>query len=198
MSLVKRAADFIYTVRFLTLLVTKFEDTEAFKAGIIDASGNKIKPFDMSISANKTAYQTYYTPFHRLVFNIKKIIGSIPGGSSTIASYAAALYLIKEHYHVSDANIARGLRSIGIDPTPDTTINEWFVVEGGRLTPGRYRLNTAKMITPTFDEMAIPKDYVRVDTNVYPVGKLFGVNVYEVTHVKTGAPVFVTVEDLRA
>lgn len=199
MSLVKRAADFVYTIRFLTLLVTKFEDTEAFKAGIIDASGNKIKPFDMDVATNKAAYQSFYTPFHRLVFNIKKLLAKVPAGATTIASYAAALWLMKEHYGVGDKTLAKGLAKLGIDPSSFIVeSNQWFVMEDNQLTPGRYRLKTAKTITPTFEELALPKDFVRVGASTYPVGHIFGVAIYEVVHIKTGKTIVVTVEDLQA
>ena len=39
MGILKSAADVVYTIRFLKLLVTKFEETDAFKYGIIDADG---------------------------------------------------------------------------------------------------------------------------------------------------------------
>jgi hypothetical protein len=83
----------------------KFEDTEAYKAGIIDASGNRNKAYDFSTVRNRELYSDYYTPFHRLVFNVKKLMAKIPGGGSRIATYAAALYLLKEKYGVSDKHI---------------------------------------------------------------------------------------------
>ena len=43
MGMIKRAADLVYTFRFLTLLVTPFEKTEAFKLGILDKNGKKLK-----------------------------------------------------------------------------------------------------------------------------------------------------------
>ena len=64
MGMIKRAADLVYTFRFLTLLVTPFEKTEAFKLGLLDAKGKKLKKA-------KTAEEKYaYTPFHRFVFNV--------------------------------------------------------------------------------------------------------------------------------
>ena len=36
------------------------------------------------------------TPLHRLVFNLKKIIGMVPFGKTAFASYAVALLLLKE------------------------------------------------------------------------------------------------------
>ena len=42
MGILKSAADLVYTIRFLKLLVTPFEKMGAFKAGIIDKDGKKI------------------------------------------------------------------------------------------------------------------------------------------------------------
>ena len=38
-----RAIDLFVTYRFLRLLTTPFEDTDAFKLGIIDDKGNRVK-----------------------------------------------------------------------------------------------------------------------------------------------------------
>jgi hypothetical protein len=43
MGMIARAGDLLYTFRFLTLLVTPFERTNAYKFGIIDKSGKRIK-----------------------------------------------------------------------------------------------------------------------------------------------------------
>ena len=43
MGIVKRAADLVYTFRFLKLLVTSFENTDAYKLGLIDNKGKKLK-----------------------------------------------------------------------------------------------------------------------------------------------------------
>ena len=91
-GVLKRAGDLVYTFRFLKLLITSFEDTEAYKLGLIDAKGKRIK------KAETSDERAAYTPFHRLVFNIKKLIAKAPGGSTKIASYAAALYLLKEKF----------------------------------------------------------------------------------------------------
>ena len=39
-----RAIDLFVTYRFIKLLVTPFEKTEAFKLGIIDETGNRVMP----------------------------------------------------------------------------------------------------------------------------------------------------------
>lgn len=87
--------DTVYTYRFLKLLVTPFNKTEAFKLGLIDASGRRTdKP--VSSSAERAAFNL----FHRLVFNLKRLMNAFPGGNTRIASYAAALALLREQYNV--------------------------------------------------------------------------------------------------
>ena len=67
-GLLSRAGDMFYAFRFLKLLVTPFEKTKAFEMGLIDKNGKKIK------KAELPAEKATYTIFHRLVFNIKKIL----------------------------------------------------------------------------------------------------------------------------
>ena len=86
MGIIKRAGDLVYTFRFLKLLTTPFEETEAFKVGIIDKDGNRDKDFKLNTMDNRDKYKEYYTPFHRLVFNVKKIMAKAPGGSTRLAS----------------------------------------------------------------------------------------------------------------
>ena len=88
MGILKRAGDLLYTFRFLTLLVTPFDKTKAFEEGIIDADGKRIKTY----KKDTEAYKEYYTPFHRLVFNVKRLMAKVPGGGSRLASYACLLY----------------------------------------------------------------------------------------------------------
>jgi hypothetical protein len=177
--------------------VTKFEDTDAYRVGIIDADGKRRKDFDRSTQQGRDDFANYYTPFHRIVYNIKRLMAKVPGGSSRIATYAAALYLIKEQYGVSEKNIEKGIREAGIDPT-DFMIeqNTWFVLQDGRLTPGSYKLKNDKVLNSTFDDIVKARDYVRVAENAYPVGTIFGLNIYEAVHTKTNQKVYVTVAEL--
>ena len=86
-----KISDIIFTYSFLKRLVTPFNKTRAYELGIIDERGAKLK--DPKTKEELDSYST----FERLVFNIKKIIERLPGGKSKIASYAAALFLIREH-----------------------------------------------------------------------------------------------------
>ena len=197
MGIIKRAGDLVYTFRFLRLLTTSFEDTEAFKLGIIDKDGKRQKSFTLDNMEDRDNYRNYYTPFHRLVFNIKKIMAKAPGGGSKLASYAAALFLLKEKFSMSQGKILEALDVLDIDETDFLTEHsEWFVLEDTRLSPGSYKVLTNKLINDTMDEMVNARDKVRVSNDCYPVGEIFGINIYEVTHMRTNKSIYVSVGEL--
>jgi hypothetical protein len=85
--------DLILVYQFIKRLSLPFEETEAYKLGIIDSDGKNIKP---SRTFKSREEKNAYGYFDRLVFNVKKLIEKLPGGKSRLASYAAALFLIKE------------------------------------------------------------------------------------------------------
>lgn len=85
--------DLLYAYQFLRRLITPFEKTDAFKLGIIDKDGNNlIKRKDFTNDDQKNAY----TYFNVLIFNLKKLLGKLPFGKTSLASFAAALVLLKE------------------------------------------------------------------------------------------------------
>ena len=67
-----RAIDLFVTYRFIRLLTTPFEKTDAFKLGIIDKDGNRTDK-----KLYKIEEKNAYTILHKLVFNIKKIFKSV-------------------------------------------------------------------------------------------------------------------------
>tara|TARA_R110001592_G_scaffold34201_3_gene117643 strand:- start:729 stop:1328 length:600 start_codon:yes stop_codon:yes gene_type:complete len=197
MSIIKRAGDLVYTFRFLRLLTTAFEDTEAFKLGIIDKDGKRDKKFTLNTSENRSKYKDYYTPFHRLVFNIKKIMAKAPGGGSKLASYATALYLLKEKFGISDQKINQCLEAHGLDQLDFLSESSgWFVLEDGRLSPGVYKVLNDKVLNDTIDEIVNKRDNIRVSNECLPVGDMFGINIYEVKHVRTNKNIYVSIGEL--
>lgn len=197
MGIVKSAADLLYTFRFLKLLVTPFEETEAYKAGIIDENGKKRKDFDKNTMDNRKAYADHYTPFHRLVYNVKRFLSNAPGGSSRIASYASALYLIREQFGVSEEDLKRGLMEAGYDPSDLLTEdNQWFMLKDQMLSPGIYRSKHPKCLNNGFDELVKTYDKIRIEEQSYPVGQIFGLNIYEAIHMPTRQKIYVTAGDL--
>lgn len=87
---------------FIRRLSTPFREWEAFKLGIIDENGEILKKRkDLLTKRERDAFGVY----DLLVLNIKKVLAKIPGGSTRLGSYAAALYLIREWNHFSDSSI---------------------------------------------------------------------------------------------
>lgn len=191
MGVLKRAGDLVYTFRFLKLLVTSFENTEAYKLGLIDDKGKRLRRPETS--DEKSAY----TPFHKLVFNIKKLIAKAPGGSTKIASYAAALYLLKEKFSISDKQLKEAIEYAGLDPLDFLAENtQWFVLEDKRLSPGSYKVLNDKVINSTLEEMVYKRDMITVGEDCYPVGDVFGLDIYEVTHTRSKQLIYVSIGEL--
>lgn len=91
--------DLYLVYQFLRRLTTPFEEWDAYKASIIDKDGNILKKKnDRKTNAEKDAFGT----FDLMVLKLKKLLGKLPGGESKIASYAAALWLIREWNHFSE------------------------------------------------------------------------------------------------
>jgi hypothetical protein len=94
-----RIIDNLIAIRILRKLITPFDQTEAYKLGIIDARGiNLIK----SVSFTHPEQRDAYTYLDRLVFNVKKIINRLPGGEGKMKNLVAAMFLVKEYYESKD------------------------------------------------------------------------------------------------
>ena len=92
-----RAFDTFITYKIISNLVTDWDDFPAFEHGIIDKNGKLLRKSNTLKTKDE---KDSYTLFHRLVFNLKRLIQKLPGGSSKLASYAAGLFLIKEEIDV--------------------------------------------------------------------------------------------------
>ena len=165
MGILSRAADLGYAFRFLKLLTTKWEKLEAYKLGIIDKRGRNLKKAkELKTPEEKSAY----TIFHRLVFNVKRLIQLVPGGKSTIGSYAAALFLIKEHTGMSEKKIEEVLKE-ALEGNLEDPITEssWFIKEG-YLNPGIYILTKDIVSMNTGEPIALKNSKVQVDNFTSP------------------------------
>ena len=193
MGILKRAADLGYTFRFIRLMVMDWKDWDAYKLGIIDENGKRDKTVKLDNDEKKSAY----TPFIRLAANIKRLVAKIPGGGSKLGSFASALYLVKEKANLSE----KGLKSICekcdievLDFLNEN--NEWFLLEDKQLSPGVYRVNNPKLLNKSCSELVWAKDQIRIKDDCFPVGDVFGVDIYEAVHIKTNQEVYVTASEL--
>jgi len=193
MGLLKKAADTVYAFRFIRMLVLDWKDWDAYKAGIIDENGKRVK----SVKIDNLEKSSTWTPFIRLCANIKRLVSKAPGGGSRLGSFAAALYLIKEKTGMTDKQLKQICEKVGIESLDFLNENsEWFLVEDKQLSHGVYRLRDSKVLNSTIEEMCKAKDQIRILEDCYPIGDVFGVDIYEATHMRTNQKVYVTIREI--
>jgi len=93
MSLLKSAGNIYFAYQFLTKLTTPFDKTDAFRLGIIDEKGKVLKKRSKLKSQEE---KEAYTITDTMIFNLKKLLAKVPGGRTRFATFAAALFLLKE------------------------------------------------------------------------------------------------------
>lgn len=91
--------DLFLVYSFIKRLATPFNEWDAYKEGVIDDRGNIILP---KKNRDTIKQRKSLGHFDLLVLKLKKLLEKVPGGRSRIASYAAALWLIKEHQMFTD------------------------------------------------------------------------------------------------
>jgi hypothetical protein len=191
-GIISRSADLFYAFRFLKLLTTPWDKMSAYELGVIDGTGKVLKKPSERTNEDKAAY----TVFHKLVFNVKRLLGKLPFGQTKLASYAAALFLIKEHTGMSEDRIRKTIEQIFDEPI-DATISEntWYESDSG-LSQGVYVLRSDVVSPITGDTIAKENSKVVVENTTPPVTRFLGQNIYEVLHVKTKQKIYITNGDI--
>jgi len=188
---ISRAADVFYAFRFLRLLTTPWDKTNAFRYGIIDANGKRIKTKKIQFPHEKAVY----TIFHKIVFNLKRLLNKVPAvGKTKLASYAAALFLIKENTNMSEKQIRKIMDQVELDLDWDNLPiqeNTWFQSIDGNLNPGVYTLVNDIASPDTGDMIAQSNTRIRVEETTEPSGEFLGCSFYKVLHQKTGQEIFI-------
>ena len=199
-----RAIDLFVTYRFIKLLVTPFEKTEAFKLGIIDEKGTRTlepgtnKPTTLRTIEERNAY----TVLHKLVFNIKKIFSKVPGLRTKLGTYAAALFLLKDTFKESvddpdvfEKEFMKYLKEQGYEI--DNTVSEEVIGFGEILPKGEYVLAN-DILSKEEEELTAKKgDKVVAYDDEAPIDTILGVDIFPVVHLKTKEKIYVGLEDLN-
>lgn len=182
MSILKRAADTVYAFRFLRLLVMPWKKTKAYKLGLIDDDGRRIR------SPETSEEKAAYTFFHRLVFNLKRLINLVPGkGPRTLASYASALYLIKEYLNQDESKLLEALEF-----NSDTILED--LEQNGLIENRRYQLNKDIIIhSKQFDLVAPSGSIVTIKE---AKDAFSGITIYEAIHTLSNKKIYVTEYDI--
>lgn len=199
-----RAIDLFVTYRFIKLLVTPFEKTEAFKLGIIDEKGKRsLEPgTDKPTTLRTIEERNAYTVLHKLVFNIKKIFSKVPGLRTKLGTYAAALFLLKDTFKESvddpdvfEKEFMKYLKEQGYEI--DNTISEEVIGFGEILPKGEYVLAN-DILSKEEEELTAKKgDKVVAYDDEAPIDTVLGVDIFPVVHLKTKEKIYVGLEDLN-
>ena len=200
-----RAIDLFVTYRFIKLLTTPFNRTEAFKLGIIDKDGNRILQPNSTQPAVELAtaqLQNAYTVLHKLVFNIKKIFEKVPGLRTKVGTYAAALFLLKDTFkeHVEDPDVfekefMKYLKENDVEF--DDSISEEVIGFGDILPKGEYVL-VNDILNKEEEELSAKKgDKVIAFEDEPPIDTVLGVEIFPVIHDKTKEKIYVSLEDIK-
>ena len=205
-----RAIDLFVTYRFIKLLVTPFDKTEAFKLGIIDEKGNRVRPprdpktnILPAIEPLRTSEEkNSYTILHKLVFNIKKIFGKVPGLRTKLGTYAAALFLLKDTFKESvddpdmfEKEFMKYLKEQGYEI--DDSISEEVIGFGEVLPKGEYVL-VNDILSTEEEELPAKAGYkVVAFKDEAPVDTVLGVEIFPVVHMKTKEKIYVSLEDIK-
>ena len=129
-----RFVDSLIDYRILKMLVVPFENTDAFKQGIVDKNGKELKKMS---ELNTVAERDAYTILNRLVFRLKRIINKVPIENKKFLNLAAAYSLIKEHYDAGREPInfeEMFLDRLQSDLTEETILIESFFNDKTTLT----------------------------------------------------------------
>ena len=190
-----RAIDLFVTYRFLKLLVTPWKKQEAYKQGIIDANG---KTLIKSRDSTKEDQRQAFTLLHRLVFNCKRILSKIPFVRSQLGTYAAALFLLKEHYKIEklpEAEVTKYLLENKLIDLNDS-ISEEVIGFGNMLPAGEYKLKD--QVTADDDEIdAQEGDIVTALEDTPPSDRILGVDIFPVVHQKSNKKIYISLEDIN-
>ena len=199
-----RAIDLFVTYRFIKLLVTPFEKQEAFKLGIIDKDGNRIKKpgTNKGTDLNTIDEKNAYTILHKLVYNIKKIFGKGPGLRTKLGTYAAALFLLKATFkeHVEDPDMfekefMKYLKEQGYEI--DDSISENVIGFGEVLPKGEYTLVNDILNKEEEELTAKSGDKVIAYEDEAPVDTILGIDIFPVIHIKSQEKIYVGLEDIK-
>ena len=202
-----RAIDLFVTYRFIKLLVTPFDKMPAYKLGIIDKDGARVMEKTVSRGMQPTLLRTdeeksAYTVLHKLVFNIKKIFGKVPGLRTKLGTYAAALFLLKDTFKESvddpdmfEKEFMKYLKEEGYEI--DNTISEEVIGFGEVLPKGEYIL-VNDILNSEEEELTAKKgDKVVAFDDEAPLDTILGIDIFPIVHVKTQEKIYISLEDIK-
>lgn len=179
--------------KFIRLLVTPFDETDAFKLGVINNRGKVL----IHVKNMTDKQLESFSLFNRLVFNIKKLIELVPGGKTKIGSYAAALFLLREQLDsdgvlIMEKSFLNYLKDV--EALESTYLEEQYLPEE-MLSQGNYKLVNS-MLDIKGEQISKGTVVVAIKS-LKPLARVLGVDVFQlqVGH-STGKMVVVSRDDI--
>ena len=143
-----------------------------------------------------------YTILHKIVYNIKKIFGKVPGLRTKLGTYAAALFLLKDTFkeHVEDPDMfekefMKYLKEQGYEI--DDSISENVIGFGEVLPKGEYTLVNDILNKEEEELTAKSGDKVIAYEDEAPVDTILGIDIFPVIHIKSQEKIYVGLEDIK-
>jgi len=198
------AIDLFVAYRFIRILTTPFEKSDAFKFGIIDKKGNRIKKENSSkpaVELTTGELKNSYTILHKLVFNIKKIFAKVPGVKTKVGTYAAALFLLKDTFkeNFEDPRFIEKtfLEYLKENYEIDDSISEEVIGFGEILPKGEYILQSDILSRQSEDIIAKKGDKVFATQDTSPTDTILGIEIFSVIHEKSKETIYISLEDIK-
>lgn len=193
-SQLNEQVDMLVAYKFIKILTTDFEDTDAFKMGIIDKDGNILKKRKDLKGDERTAY----TIFHTLCWNLKKIMMKVPGVRSKLGSYATALFLLKEQHNKDNEKGGNLLVERILERLTDTNRDVDVLFENTfepTMKPGVY-VACQEIVTPSFETIQ-EGEIIIVGNEKLPLTELVSIPLYTAVHLDSGEEVIISRESVE-
>jgi hypothetical protein len=167
--------DLYIVYRILRRLTQPFTEWEAYKLGVIDAEGNILKKSNDRLKMDE---KESFTKFDLMILKLKKLLATLPMGKTRLASYAAALWFLKEEKRLTEDNLQEEFEKFCIKEKMLTEakvdkheMGGYVVIDGyvfkdsgkqGRSTYGRYTIKDPNYVKDP-KEIGMHRNYRRPD-----------------------------------
>jgi|TARA_B110000467_G_C18338104_1_gene500241 hypothetical protein len=184
-----RAVDTYITYQFIRILTLKWEEMPAYKYGIIDDKGKLLRKYS-TLRTNDE--KDSYTIFHRVVWNLKRILEKLPFGRTKLASYAAGLFLLKEKVD-SKSQLENNFKDFLLEEGLDSLIEKEILkieLNDSVIKKGEYVL-----LINNFNQKE--GDIIEVIEDTTPSHNIFGMDVYSAKLKKSGEDIMFSKNDVK-
>ena len=182
--------DTFVAYKFIKILTTPWEKTDAFKLGLIDKKGNPlVKRSELKTDKQKKTY----TIVHVLIWNIKRLLDKLPMTRSKLGSFATALWLLKDKKVIKKKDTIESafIEYAGLK-LKEKNIMESYLNGDNHIKVGTYM---SRNILPELYDFINSKDTIIVEQES-PVGQMLGVYIFSGIHKKTGNKIVFSNEDV--